>query len=91
MGGFSTEDMTRTTQKNIKSLVLKFSYNGKSLLFFGDLEGKDAFEKLLTSSEEQLETDVMMLPHHGAHLYLREEDPPNNSPDYYHLLVTAGM
>ena len=91
MGGWKKAER-QGTDSNKMSLVLKFTYSKRSWLFFGDLEGKDAFEELLKEETKQhLKTDVMMLPHHGAHLYLTEGNLPNNSPDYYQLLVDAGM
>ena len=91
MGGWKKAER-QGTDSNKMSLVLKFTYSKRSWLFFGDLEGKSAFEELLKEeTKNQLKTDVMLLPHHGAHLYLTEGNLPNNSPDYYQLLVDAGM
>ena len=75
------------------SLVLKFQFGDKSWLHFGDLEGKDAFAELLNDDvrRKKLETNVMMLPHHGAHLYLRNTDAPRDDSDYYQDLVDKGI
>jgi competence protein ComEC len=55
----------RTLGLNDNSLVLKFSYRGKSFLFPGDLER--AGEKVVMSnSGSLLKSDILLAPHHGG-------------------------
>jgi competence protein ComEC len=50
---------------NNNSLVLKFSYGGKSLLFPGDLErlGED---RVISNAGPLLKSDILLAPHHGS-------------------------
>ena len=85
MGGWKKTGR-KGTVNNQMSLVLKFTYSKRSWLFFGDLEGEGPYKELL-ETKDQLKTDVMMLPHHGAHLNLNT----GSTRDYYQELATAGM
>lgn len=50
---------------NDNSLVLKFSYGGKSFLFPGDLEkAGEAF--VMSNRGSLLKSDILLAPHHGA-------------------------
>lgn len=50
---------------NDRSLVLKLTYSGKSVLFTGDIEG--AAEKVLVSrTSSRLKADILIVPHHGS-------------------------
>jgi competence protein ComEC len=50
---------------NDNSLVLKFSYGGKSFLFPGDLERKGE-EVVMSNSGSLLKSDILLAPHHGG-------------------------
>ncbi len=50
---------------NDNSLVLKFSYGGKSFLFPGDLE-RAGEEVVMSTSGSLLESDILLAPHHGG-------------------------
>ncbi len=50
---------------NNRSLVLKFSYKGKSVLFTGDIE-EETENRLVKSYSMNLKSDVLLVPHHGS-------------------------
>jgi competence protein ComEC len=50
---------------NDNSLVLKFSYEGKSFLFPGDLESAGE-EVVMSNSGSLLKSDILLAPHHGG-------------------------
>lgn len=50
---------------NDRSLVLKISYKGVSVLFTGDISDK-AEKRLISLSPEKLKSDIMLVPHHGS-------------------------
>jgi len=50
---------------NDNSLVLKFSYEGKSFLFPGDLE-RAGEEVVMSNSGSLLKSDILLAPHHGG-------------------------
>jgi competence protein ComEC len=50
---------------NDNSLVLKFSYEGKSFLFPGDLE-RAGEEVVISNSGSLLKSDILLVPHHGG-------------------------
>ena len=50
---------------NNRSLVLRMTYNGKSILFPGDIE-EDAENRLVEKYGKKLKSDVMLVPHHGS-------------------------
>ncbi len=50
---------------NNRSLVMRLSYMGKSILFTGDIE-EDAENILVERSGGNLKADVMSVPHHGS-------------------------
>ena len=52
-------------QRNNRSLVLKVSWQGKSILFPGDIE-REAETVLLSRQISRLQSDVLLVPHHGA-------------------------
>lgn len=54
-----------TAGMNNKSLVLKLSYGGKSLLFPGDLE-RPGEEVIISHAGSLLRSDILLAPHHGS-------------------------
>jgi len=50
---------------NDKSLVLKMSYQGKALLFTGDLE-KAGEDRLVLGEGANLNSHLLLVPHHGS-------------------------
>jgi competence protein ComEC len=57
--------LENATGMNNKSLVLKLSYGGKSLLFPGDLE-RAGEEVLISRAGPLLRSDILLVPHHGS-------------------------
>ncbi len=49
---------------NDDSLVVKMSYQNKTILFTGDIEKKT--EKILLNSGVNLDSDILKIPHHGS-------------------------
>ena len=54
---------SRTLNNN--SLVLKFSYQGKTSLFPGDIE-QEAEEIIVQKNGNDLKSDILLIPHHGS-------------------------
>lgn len=50
---------------NNNSLVLKITYNGISFLFPGDIETQSE-EKLVSNAGSTLDSDILLVPHHGS-------------------------
>ncbi|OQY50504.1 MAG: DNA internalization-related competence protein ComEC/Rec2 [Desulfobacteraceae bacterium 4572_87] len=50
---------------NNRSMVLRISYAGKSILFPGDLEGIGE-KGLLTHAGSRVKSDILLSPHHGS-------------------------
>jgi competence protein ComEC len=64
--GVSTEQLLENSVgMNNKSLVLKLSYGGKSLLFPGDLE-RAGEEVVVSGAGSLLRSDILLAPHHGS-------------------------
>ena len=64
---------------NNRSLVLRLTYGGKSVLFPGDLE-QAGEETLVSSAGCFLKSDILLVPHHGSkssssELFLQEVKP----------------
>ncbi len=64
---------------NNRSLVLRLTYGGKSVLFPGDVE-QAGEETLVSSAGRHLKSDILLAPHHGSksscsELFLREVKP----------------
>jgi competence protein ComEC len=55
----------KTQGLNDRSLVLKFSYEGKSILFPGDLEMLGE-EMIVSNVGHLLKSDILLAPHHGS-------------------------
>ena len=63
---------------NSRSLVIKITYGGRSVLFAGDI-GEDAERRLLNMD---LRADVLKAPHHGSHTSSSEAFLNRVSPRY---------
>jgi len=64
--GDNREELLDTSEGlNDKSLVLKLSYGGESLLFPGDLE-RPGEEVVASKASALLKSDVLLVPHHGS-------------------------
>ena len=50
--------------KNADSLVIKLSYGEVDILFTGDIETEG--EKLLITSQQDLRSEILKVPHHGS-------------------------
>jgi competence protein ComEC len=64
---------------NDRSLVLRLTYGGKSVLFPGDLE-RPGEERLVSNAGPLLKSDILLVPHHGSKgsssaLFLQEVKP----------------
>ena len=64
---------------NNRSLVLRLTYGGKSVLFPGDVE-RAGEETLVSSAGRLLKSDILLAPHHGSksscsELFLQEVKP----------------
>lgn len=55
----------KRTMLNDNSLVLKISYQGKSILFTGDIE-RAAEAVLISNTGPALKSDILLSPHHGS-------------------------
>jgi competence protein ComEC len=64
-------DLTRITDENDASIVLKISYGQTAVLLCADA-GRGAFEKVLASGAD-VKADVIKIPHHGAQSSLDKE------------------
>ncbi len=50
---------------NNNSIVLKFVYHGKTMLFTGDIE-QQAEEIIVREHGDELKSDILLVPHHGS-------------------------
>lgn len=75
---------------NNQSLVLKMSYNNKSVLFTGDI-GKDIEEKLVHDKKvnEKLSADILKVAHHGSKNSSIDKFIDKVSPEY--AIVSYGI
>ncbi|MFZ7110944.1 MAG: DNA internalization-related competence protein ComEC/Rec2 [Desulfatiglandales bacterium] len=64
-GGAEDVDLNASMDLNERSLVLKISYKGKSILFPGDIE-RLAEGTLTSRYGYALQSDVLLAPHHGS-------------------------
>lgn len=55
----------KTNERNNNSLVLKLNICNTNILFTGDIE-KEAEESLVKKYKNALESDILMVPHHGS-------------------------
>lgn len=55
----------KTNERNNNSLVLKFKIYNSNILFTGDIE-KEAEGNLVNKYKNLLESDILMVPHHGS-------------------------
>ncbi|MBK7992956.1 MAG: ComEC/Rec2 family competence protein [Blastocatellia bacterium] len=65
---------------NNQSLVLYLSYQNYSILLTGDIEGK--VEYILTNTNDDLEIDVLKVPHHASKTSSTEEFLEKTSPKF---------
>lgn len=69
----------KTNEINNNSLVLKFNIYNTNILFTGDIE-KEAEGSLVKKYKNELESDIIMVPHHGSktsstYSFLKEVKP----------------
>jgi competence protein ComEC len=79
-------DFYDSDDENNSSLVIKVAYGECSLLLTGDIQ-KEAEEKLLKDGEN-LESKILLLPHHGSASSLSKEFLKAVSPAY--VLISVG-
>ena len=65
---------------NDQSLVLRLSYQGYSVLLTGDVESK--VENILTNTNDNLEIDVLKVPHHASKTSSTKEFLEKTSPKF---------
>lgn len=73
---------------NDSSLVAKLEYNGKTMLFTGDIE-KDRINEMLSDNSEILDCDILKVPHHGVKEKNTDELIEACSPKY--AIITSSL
>ena len=75
-------------KKNDSSCVLKITANNKSILLTGDIE-KPIENKLVKKYKEKLQSDIMIVPHHGSLSSSSNKFIKTVNPKY--AVVTSGF
>ena len=71
---------------NDASLVLRFEFNNKSLLFPADISARMA--EILIREGKEMKADVMMAPHHGSSSSMSRDFIGSVAPEY--IVISAG-